>query len=51
MPIGEGKKVCQYKRTCIMLSLYDKFNSNILYYSGDHELRIILIQGIVIFRI
>ena len=25
MPIGEGKKMFQYKRACIMLSLYDKF--------------------------
>ena len=40
MPIGEGKNKFQYKRACIMLSFYHKFNSY-LYYGGYHELCII----------
>ena len=47
MPIGEGKKKSQCKRACIVLSFYHNFNSN-LYYSGYHELCIILTKGIVI---
>ena len=49
MPVGEGKNKFQYKRACIVLSFYHKFNLY-LYYSGYHELCIILTKGIVIFR-
>ena len=49
MPIGEGKNKFQYKRACIVLFFYHKFNLY-LYYSGYHELCIILTKGIVIFR-
>ena len=49
MPTGEGKNKCQYKRACILLSFYHKFNLY-LYYSGYHELCIILTKGIVSFR-
>jgi len=38
MPIGRKVKTkFQYKRACIVLSFYHKFNSN-LYYSGYHQL-------------
>ena len=46
MPIGEGKNNLQYKRACIVLSFYLLY----LYYSGYHELCIILTKGIDIFR-
>ena len=49
MPIGKGKNKFQYKRACIVLSFYHKLNLY-LYYSGSHELCIILTKGIVIFR-
>ena len=49
MPIAEGKNKFQYKRACIVFSFYHKFNLY-LYYSGYHELCIILTKGIVIFR-
>ena len=45
-----GLNICyQYKRACIVLSFYHKFNLY-LYYSGYHELCIILTKAIVIFR-
>ena len=52
MPIGEGKNKFKYKRACIVLSFYHKCTGNLyLYYSGYHELCIILTKDIVIFRI